>query len=94
MTRAVSTALAALLVAATAAACSSSSNAPDCTGAGQGGKCTDSRDCKPTACKCLDGTGSDEAFDRVCDNGVCDAQSACDLNCRTHGGVDKFTVCS
>ncbi len=82
----------------TLAACSSSSTSsttgPACTGAGQGGTCMSADDCKPAACKCTDGTGSDVATERVCVNQNCDAQTSCTLQCKDHGGVGKFAVCS
>ena len=73
---------------------SSTTSGPACTGAGQGGACQHATDCKPAACKCNDGTGSDTATEQVCLNDVCDAQTACDGECQNHGGVAKFAVCS
>ena len=79
-------------------ACSSSSTSttsgPACTGAGQGGACKTATDCKPAACKCTDGTGSDVADEQVCINGRCDAETSCTSQCMSHGGVGKFAVCS
>ena len=83
-----------LFLLATLAGCSSSSSSgPPCTGKEQGGSCTVPEDCKPPAsCKCVDGT--DTAVDRACVRGVCDARTNCELQCRTHFGIETFRVCS
>lgn len=83
-----------LLIACSSSTSSSSTSGPACTGAGQGGACQHASDCKPAACKCTDGTGSDTATNQVCINDVCDAQTTCDDECQSHGGVAKFAVCS
>ena len=82
-----------------AVACSSSSSTtsssgPACSGADEGGSCQHASDCKPAACKCTDGTGSDTATNQICVNGVCSAKSFCDSNCQSHGGVANDAVCS
>ena len=73
---------------------SSTTSGPACAGAGQGAACQHASDCKPAACKCNDGTGSDTATNQVCVNDICDAQTLCDNECKSHGGVAKFAVCS
>ena len=77
-------------------ACSSDSttSGPPCTGAAEGGACDKAEDCKPAACKCVDGNGSDTASSRVCINKVCNAKSLCDSQCKTHGGVANSATCS
>lgn len=78
------------------AACSDGSYAsggPPCVGQGQGGSCSAAEECKPVGtCKCIDGT--DTAIARACVHGACDGQTNCELQCRTHFGLDTFAICS
>jgi hypothetical protein len=78
----------------TAAACSDGTpSAPPCVGQGQGGPCTVPEDCKPVGtCKCVDGT--DTAVAKACINGACDSRTNCEVQCRTHFGLDTFAICS
>ncbi len=61
---------------------------------GRVGACTAAADCKPAACKCVDGTGSDTATTRICDNRICNAKSFGDSQCKTHGGIASSATCS
>jgi hypothetical protein len=86
--------LGALALVACSSDSSSTTTGPACTGADEGGTCATATDCKPAACKCVDGTGSDTASSRVCINKVCNAKSLCDSQCKTHGGIANSATCS
>ncbi len=86
--------LGALALVACASDSTSTTSGPPCTGAGEGGTCATTDDCKPASCKCNDGSGSDTATNRVCINKVCSGKSFCETQCKNKGGVASSAICS
>ncbi|MDB4998091.1 MAG: hypothetical protein JWM74_5523 [Myxococcaceae bacterium] len=90
----VSSILGALALVACSSDSTNTTTGPECTGAGEGGTCATASDCKPAACKCVDGSGSDTATSRVCINKVCNAKSFCESQCKDKGGIANSATCS